>query len=69
MKRNKIKRQLKEIIRRWFSPLIKTGYDIVIIARPWINSLNFYEIKKDLHQILMGCNLIWKTNNVGETID
>ncbi len=60
VKRNQLKRQLKEIIRRWLSPLVDIGYDIVIIARPWINSLNFYEIKKDLQQLLCSCDLIQK---------
>jgi len=58
VRRNRLKRQLKEIIRRWLSPLIRQGYDIVIIARPWINSLNFYEIKENLLSLLDECSLI-----------
>ncbi len=58
MRRNRLKRQLKEIIRRWLSPLIRQGYDIVIITRPWINSLNFYEIKENLLSLLDECSLI-----------
>ncbi len=55
--RNKIKRRLKEIVRRWLSHLLKPGFDMVIIARPWVKSLNFYEIKQDLKKLFQEADL------------
>jgi len=49
--RNKIKRQLKEIIRRWLDPCLKQGFDIVIIARPYLRDLDFARMKKKLTEL------------------
>lgn len=45
--RNKIKRQLREIVRKNLSN-IKSGVDIVIIAKPEIINKYFQIIKKDV---------------------
>ncbi len=45
--RNKLKRQIREIIKQEI-PLFKEGYDLVIIVLPRILDKNFDEIKKSL---------------------
>jgi len=45
--RNKLKRRLKEIIRHKENK-VKTGYDIIIIARKHVNRLEFQRLRKDL---------------------
>ncbi|MFO7814901.1 MAG: ribonuclease P protein component [Halanaerobiales bacterium] len=46
--RNKLKRRLKEIIRKLLEDSSLKGYDVIIIARNPVNNLNFYGIKEDL---------------------
>lgn len=47
--RNKIKRRLKEIIRQIN---IKSGFDIVIVAKPEILDKKYQEIKDELEELL-----------------
>lgn len=49
--RNKIKRRLREIIQQNLKK-IKPGFDILIITRPEIKNLNFWQIKEKLEKIL-----------------
>ena len=49
--RNKIKRQMTEIIRHNL-PSIKKGFDIVIMPKPAIVDQNYQEIKKILVSLL-----------------
>ena len=46
--RNKIKRQLREIIKRLE---VENGFDFMIIAKPLIVGKNFQEIKQDIDEI------------------
>jgi ribonuclease P protein component len=48
--RNKIKRQLREIVRENLLN-IKSGFDIVIIAKPEIVDKNYQNIKNDLENL------------------
>lgn len=49
VERNKIKRQIREIIRAR-SDKIKSGYDIVIISLPDILSKNYQEIEESINR-------------------
>lgn len=49
--RNKIKRQLRAIVKKNFSNL-KQGLDIVVVARPEIVNKNYQEIENDLESLL-----------------
>lgn len=49
--RNKLKRQLREIIRKKI-PLIKKGYDIIFIARQGIKFSSFKDMEKDIMFLL-----------------
>ena len=49
--RNKVKRQLREIIRKQLDQ-IKQGFDIVIVALPGIENQEFQEIKKTIDNLL-----------------
>ncbi len=55
--RNKLKRRLKEIIRRFLEDSSLKGYDIIIIARNPVNSLDFNGIKNDLTRLFKKANL------------
>lgn len=46
--RNKIKRQLREIIKQ---TNIKIGFDIVIVTKPEIVNKNYQEIKNELEDL------------------
>lgn len=49
--RNKIRRQIKEILRK--SKLVKTtGFDIIISARPSVVGRSFAQISEDCTQII-----------------
>jgi len=48
--RNRIKRQLREIIKK-INLELKPGFDFLIIARPIIINKNFQEITKDINEI------------------
>ena len=49
--RNRLKRQLREIIKNNLFN-IKPGFDIVIITKPEIINKNYQEIKNDLEKLL-----------------
>lgn len=49
--RNKIKRQLREIVRTNLSN-IKSGLDIVVVTKPNIIDKNYQEIKNDSENLL-----------------
>jgi len=48
--RNKIKRQLREIVRKNL-PIIKPGFDIVIITKPEIIDKDYQQIKHELENL------------------
>lgn len=52
VKRNKIKRRLRELWRKQVSQLIQ-GSDVVIIARKEIGEASFKEIENDLLELLL----------------
>ncbi len=52
VKRNKIKRRLREIWRKQVSQLLQ-GSDVVIIARKEIGEASFKEIENDLLELLL----------------
>ncbi|MGM0414419.1 MAG: ribonuclease P protein component [Bacillota bacterium] len=57
--RNKLKRRIKEILRKWDdNNYIKSGLDIVIIARKPVIDLDYHQIKKDLKKLFYKCSLI-----------
>ncbi|MFC1962093.1 ribonuclease P protein component [Chloroflexota bacterium] len=47
--RNRIKRQLREILRR---VILKPGWDIVIIARPPVAEVGYHKMEKDISELL-----------------
>jgi len=47
-KRNKVKRLLREVVRKEILPILKNNYDYLIIARPSILNKNYWQIKEDL---------------------
>lgn len=49
--RNKTKRRIREAFRKNV-PKMKKGFDIVISAKPAINSADFHEIEKELIRLL-----------------
>jgi len=55
--RNKIKRRLREIVRQKL-PVLKTGYDCVIITRSGVEDLNYQEMQDKLEQILLKLKLV-----------
>lgn len=48
VKRNKIKRQIREIVRE---SNLKNGFDLVIVTYPTISLKTFEEIKKELNNL------------------
>jgi len=57
--RNKLKRRIKDILRRWDdNNYIKPGLDIVIIARKPVVDLDYHQIKTDLKKLLYRSSLI-----------
>ena len=48
--RNKIKRQLREIVRKNLNN-IKSGFDVVVVTKPGIITKNYQEIKNDLENL------------------
>lgn len=55
--RNKIKRQLREIIRNQINQ-IKKGLDIVLIVLPGIENKDFQEIEQTVNKLLKKANTI-----------
>lgn len=56
VKRNKIKRRMREAIRAKI-PLIKNGYDIVFIANPSVLKKNYNDISEAVDKLLIKNNL------------
>ena len=48
--RNKIKRRLREVIYQNLKK-IKTGFDIIILTKPAIKNLDFWQIKEKLENL------------------
>ena len=59
--RNKIKRRIREVLRRHL-PEIRKGYSVVIIAGPPIISKTFSEIEKEIIFLLKKTKLLQKKN-------
>ena len=57
VQRNKIKRQIRNIINELSREII-TNYDILIIVRPTANVLDFSEILKNLRHVLTKANIV-----------
>jgi len=53
--RNRIKRVLREILRQME---IKPGWDLVFVARPYISSMDFEDIKNHVNAILAEASLL-----------
>jgi len=58
--RNKIKRQLREIIKKNLIK-IKSSFDIVIVARPKITEKNYQEMKEKLEELIKEAGLFKET--------
>lgn len=54
--RNKIKRRIRAIIFQNLKT-IKSGYDIIIITKPEIKNLNYWQLKNKIEQLLKRVNL------------
>ena len=57
VERNKIKRRLRNIVRRSLDK-IKIGYDIIVMTRPGIKTLKYDEIKVELLELFKKANLL-----------
>ena len=57
VKRNKIKRRMREATRLRI-PQIKPGFDIVLIARKQINQATYQEISYSLEKLLKAADLL-----------
>ncbi len=55
--RNKVKRKIREIIRKQI-PFIKKGFDCIILARQGIGELSFDELKEKIDFILRKLGLL-----------
>ena len=55
--RNRIKRQVREIIRREL-PRVKNNYNVMIIVKDSIINKNFQELAKDLSNLLIKSHLL-----------
>ena len=53
VERNKVKRLLREVVRKEILPNLKTNCDYLIIAKPLILNKNYWQIKKDLEKGLV----------------
>ncbi|HAA08306.1 MAG: ribonuclease P protein component [Syntrophomonadaceae bacterium] len=49
--RNRIKRQLREMVRQ-MNPSIKPGYDLVLVVRHHAGSADYQQLEKDLRMVL-----------------
>lgn len=56
--RNKLKRRLREIIRKEILPSIKPGYDIMIMTKKDLIKKNFEDLKKDLIELFKKARLL-----------
>ncbi len=57
VERNKIRRRLERIVQLNIRK-IKTGFDVIILAKPEINKKDYMEIQKDLVNLFTKINLI-----------
>jgi len=57
VKRNKIKRQMREVVRAKIS-LIRNGYDIVFIANPQIVKKKYSDINEAVEKLLIKSKLL-----------
>ena len=55
--RNRVRRSMKEIIRRI---VVKPGWDIVFIARPTAAAADYHQLKKSMEKLLLRAHLIDK---------
>ena len=56
--RNKLKRQLREIIRKEILPKVKPGYDGIISTRTGLLDLSFDELRAKAEQVFKKARLI-----------
>jgi ribonuclease P protein component len=63
VRRNRAKRQIREVIRPLI-PSIQSGWDIVLIARSKITNADFGEIKAAIHSLLERANLLQNNSHV-----
>jgi ribonuclease P protein component len=56
--RNRVRRVMREIMRLWL-PLLKPGYDIVLVPRNELISQPYIEVKAALHQLINRAQL-WR---------
>jgi len=56
--RNRVRRVMREIMRLWL-PLLKPGYDIVLVPRNELVGQPYTEVKAALHQLL-GRAQLWR---------
>ncbi len=61
--RNRVKRQIREIIRPLI-PKIHPGWDIVLIVRSKTSNAEFGAIKTAIHSLLRQANLLKNNSNV-----
>ena len=59
VKRNRCRRQIREILR-YTLPIIEPGWDIIILARKPCAAANFNDIHKAIEQLLKRAGLITK---------
>jgi ribonuclease P protein component len=57
VRRNKIKRRMREVIRQ-FIPRIKPGFDLVFVARQPIRQANYNQIQQSLAYLLKKADLL-----------
>ncbi len=62
--RNRIKRQLKEIMRR---QKIRTGWDVVLIARHGVTNADFQQLNRAVENLLTRAELLIDKNEVVNT--
>ncbi|MCJ8323677.1 MAG: ribonuclease P protein component [Rhizobiales bacterium] len=61
--RNRAKRRLRELARNIASPVAKTGYDYVFIARKNILAMEFNQLVSDVQQAMHKIHRAKKPNN------
>ena len=61
VKRNKIKRQLREVVRLLLKEnKLKEGYFVGVLAKPAILGKDYQEIEEDLEKVLFGARILDK---------
>ena len=59
VKRNRVKRQMREIIRLRLNK-IKTGFDVIVMVKPEIIGKDYREIEQTVEKILKKSGLLFK---------